>query len=51
MKATAIIKNSIVISSVLPRPRKFVKKGRILTIDTGGGQASISDFDIDKHRR
>ena len=42
--------NGILISAALPKKREFVKKGQILTIDTGGGSASPSDFDIDKYR-
>jgi|GEM_PF-1345866 len=42
--------NGIIISPDLPKNRKFVKKGKILAFDTGGKQASKSDFDIDKFR-
>ncbi len=44
------LENGILISTALPKKREFVKKGQILTIDTGEGSASPSDFDIDKCR-
>ena len=42
--------NGILISPTLPQKREFLKKGQILTINTGDSLGSLSDFDIDKYR-
>ena len=41
----------IVIAPVLPKKRKYIKNGLILSIDTGSGEASNFDFDIENYRK
>ncbi len=42
--------SGIFIAPVLPKKRKYIKNGLILSIDTGSGQASNSDFNIENFR-